>query len=387
VQSPTHSGSIRTNVAAPSTKTTMSDFHHAMMQRCIELALNAAGHTAPNPLVGCVITQGEQVVGEGFHPKAGEPHAEVFALRAAGDRAIGGTLYVNLEPCNHTGRTPPCSEAIIQAQLKRVVVGMVDPDPRVWGQGIERLRAAGIEVLVGVEEAACQRLNEAFVHRVRVQRPFGILKYAMTLDGKIATTTGHSAWVSNAEARTHVHQLRAHCDAVIVGTRTVQVDNPKLTSQRELTTPPILRNPLRVIMSRSMALPKAAHLWDTTQAPTLVLTQGNPNPELAAHLQAQGVEVISLAQLTPATAFQTLYDRGMMSVLWECGGTLAAQAIAHGMVQKVMAFLAPKLIGGKDAPSPIGDLGLMTMDEALALENVSCQMIGSNFLIEGYLGH
>jgi diaminohydroxyphosphoribosylaminopyrimidine deaminase / 5-amino-6-(5-phosphoribosylamino)uracil reductase len=364
----------------------------AMMQRCLALAARALGQTAPNPLVGCVIVQGNEIVGEGFHPKAGEPHAEVFALRAAGERAKGSTLYVSLEPCNHYGRTPPCSEAIVAAQVARVVVGMIDPDPRVSGQGVARLQQAGIEVVTGCEEAACQKLNEGFVHRVRYQRPFGVLKYAMTLDGKIAASSGHSAWVTEPLARQHVHQLRSSCDAVIVGGNTVRVDNPQLTSHNHET-----RNPLRVVMSRSLDLPKTAHLWQTDAAATLVLTESpvpsSPNQGLLeaerqgmiGYLKAQGVAVVALEQLTPATAMAYLYQQGLANVLWECGGTLAAQAIAQGCVQKIWAFIAPKIIGGTHAPSPVGDLGLANMTEALHLRQVSWQAIGNDCLVEGYL--
>lgn len=359
------------------------------MRRCITLARQAAGLTAPNPMVGCVIVKENQVIGEGFHSKAGEPHAEVFALRAAaenelsnelGSAAHGATLYVNLEPCNHYGRTPPCTEAVIRAQVKRVVVGMVDPDPRVSGGGIERLRAAGIEVVVGVEEQACRNLNEGFIHRVYYQRPFGILKYAMTLDGKIAASSGHSAWVTGDQARSYVHQLRSQCDAVVVGTNTVSKDNPQLTSHQNPA-----HNPLRVVMSRSLNLPRQAQLWQTDLAPTLVFTQDSPNPALAEALRCQGVEVLSLPSLTPTAVFDILYQRGCATVLWECGGTLAAQAIAQGCVQKILAFVAPKLIGGLDAPSPIGELGFSQMTEALPLERVSMMEIGSDYLLSGYL--
>lgn len=354
-----------------------------MMRRCIALAQTAAGRTAPNPLVGCVITQGDEIVGEGFHPKAGEPHAEVFALRAAGDRAQNATAYVSLEPCSHFGRTPPCADALIEAGIARVIVGMVDPDERVSGRGIARLKAAGIEVIVGVEEDACQTLNEAFVHRVRYQRPFGILKYAMTLDGKIATTEGHSAWVSNSESRAHVHELRARCDAVIIGTNTVNRDNPSLTCHQAANSEG--RDPLRVVMSRSMNLPQTAKLWDVSQTPTLILTEGDANPELRANLSQQGIEILQFDQLSPAVAMKVLYDRGCSSVLWECGGTLSAVAIAQQTVQKVMAFVAPKIIGGQGAPSPVGHLGLNKMNQALELQNITCETIGTNFLIQGYL--
>ena len=331
-------------------------------------------------MVGSVIVRNQEVVGEGFHPKAGEPHAEVFALRAAGDRAQGATLYVNLEPCNHYGRTPPCSEAVIAAGISRVVVGMVDPNPQVAGRGIARLREAGIEVTIGVEESACQDLNEAFVHRIGHRQPLGILKYAMTLDGKIAATTGHSSWVTGAASRQRVHQVRSTCDAIVVGGNTVRQDNPHLTTHGVTA-----HNPLRVVMSRSLDLPARANLWHTQTAPTLVLTSLGANPDLHKSLEDQGVEVVELESLTPSEAMRYFYDRGLSSVLWECGGTLAARAIAEGCVQKIMAFIAPKIIGGVGAPSPVGDLGLVAMTQALTLERVKCTAIDSDFLIEGYL--
>lgn len=350
------------------------------MQRCLTLARRALGRTAPNPLVGCVIVQNGQIVGEGFHPGAGQPHAEVFALRAAGDRAFGATLYVNLEPCNHYGRTPPCSEAVVAAGVAKVVVGMIDPNPLVAGGGIARLQAAGIEVLVGVEEADCRLLNEAFIHRILYQRPFGILKYAMTLDGKIATTSGHSAWITNQEARQEVHQLRSACDAVIVGGNTLRQDNPHLTSRMADAT-----NPLRVVMSRTLDLPQQAYLWQTERVPTLVLTQEGANPDFQRLLKQKGVEVVEMSPLTPANVMTYLYNQGLLSVLWECGGTLAASAIASGSVQKILAFVAPKIIGGSTAPTPVGDLGLTTMTQAISLERVCWRTVGSDCLIEGYL--
>lgn len=358
----------------------VSSFDGAVMQRCIELARRAVGKTAPNPLVGSVVVNDGQIVGEGFHPGAGQPHAEVFALRDAGEKAKGATIYVNLEPCNHYGRTPPCTSALIAAGVSKVVVGMVDPNPLVSGGGIARLRQAQIEVVVGVEEEACRKLNEAFIHRILYKRPFGILKYAMTLDGKIATTTGHSAWITSTDARHFVHQLRAACDAVIVGGNTVRLDNPKLTSHQTFA-----HNPLRVVMSRTLDLPIDAHLWQTADAPTLVLTEVGSSPDMQQLLVEKKVEVVELTLLTPATAMAYLYDRGLLSVLWECGGILAASAIASGGVQKVLAFIAPKIVGGSTAPSPVGDLGLATMTEALALERVTWRAVGSDCLIEGYL--
>jgi len=350
------------------------------MRRCLELARQAAGKTAPNPLVGAVVVKDGQLVGEGVHPGAGQPHAEVFALRQAADQAWQATLYVNLEPCNHYGRTPPCTEAIVQAGIARVVVGMVDPDERVSGQGIERLRQAGVEVTLGVAEADCQKLNEAFVHRCGYRRPFGILKYAMTLDGKIATATGHSQWISGPAARTEVHRLRASCDAVVVGGNTVRCDDPLLTSHGVCD-----RNPCRIVMSRHLNLPETAQLWDVSKAPTRVFTQADAPLALQRALMERGVEVIALPTLTPATVMANLYERGYLSVLWECGGTLAAQAIADGSIQKIWAFIATKLIGGETAPGPIGDLGLDHMGQAIPLEACSWHTVGSDLLVEGYL--
>jgi len=356
-------------------------FDRAMMQRCLELAKTAIGRTAPNPMVGCVVVADSEIVGEGFHPKAGEPHAEVFALRQAGARAIGATLYVNLEPCNHYGKTPPCSEAVVAAGISRVVVGMIDPNPKVAGGGIATLRNAGIEVIVGVEEADCQVLNEAFVHRILHHRPFGILKYAMTIDGKIAATTGHSSWVTGEASRHQVHQLRTRCDAIVIGGNTVRKDNPHLTTHGLSQY-----QPLRVVMSRSLDLPLRANLWETGSASTIVFTSLNSDEAMQKHLMQQGVEVVNLEKLTPAEVMSCLYDRGLNTVLWECGGTLAAQAISQECVQKVWAFVAPKIIGGNCAATPIGDLGLEKMTDALELTRVSWKTIDSDLLLEGYLG-
>jgi diaminohydroxyphosphoribosylaminopyrimidine deaminase / 5-amino-6-(5-phosphoribosylamino)uracil reductase len=350
-----------------------------MMQRCIALALQGAGRTAPNPMVGAVVVKDGKIVGEGFHPGAGQPHAEVFALRQAGELAQGATIYVSLEPCNHYGRTPPCSDAVIAAGIKRCVVGMVDPNPLVAGSGLEKLRQAGIEVVAGIETAGCEAINEAFSYRMLYQKPFGILKYAMTLDGKIATDTGHSAWVSSPAAREYVHNLRSTCDAIITGGNTLRRDNPLLTSH-QIDRP----NPLRVVLSPSFDLPGSAQLWDTTMAPTLVVTGLQADSGLQAQLRSQGVEILLTENPSPAVVMQELFDRGCLTVLWECGGTLAAAAILQGAVQKVLAFVAPKIVGGSHAPQPVGDLGIEKMTGALDLERISFQSIGEDLLVQGY---
>lgn len=353
-------------------------FDRAMMQRCLQLASQGIGKTSPNPLVGAIVVQEGKIVGEGYHPGVGQPHAEVFALREAGEKAKGATLYVNLEPCNHYGRTPPCSEAVIQAEIAKVVIGMSDPNATASG-GKQRLEEAGISVLVGVEENACRQLNAGFIQRIVYQRPFGIFKYAMTLDGKIATTTGHSAWVTDTLARQRVYEERSKCDGIIVGGNTVRQDNPYLTTHGVTE-----HNPLRIVMTRTLNLPVNAHIFQTEQAATLVLTE-TKNIDQANQLENQGVEVIALSPLTPTTVMKYLYDRGLARVLWECGGTLAASAIKEGAVQQILAFIAPKIIGGVKASSPVGDLELKQMTEALILEEMAWEQLGNDYLLTGNL--
>jgi diaminohydroxyphosphoribosylaminopyrimidine deaminase / 5-amino-6-(5-phosphoribosylamino)uracil reductase len=358
------------------------------MHRCLELARRARGYTAPNPMVGCMIVKDGSVLGEGWHPAAGQPHAEVFALRDVAANypdnptiTKGATLYVNLEPCNHFGRTPPCTEAIIQAGISEVFVGMIDPDPRVAGSGCDRLRSAGIKVTVGIAEAECSELNEAFCYRVLHRAPFGILKYAMTLDGKIATTAGHSYWITGEPARREVHLLRASCDAVITGGNTVRRDNPHLTTHGLSD-----RAPLRVVLSLSMDLPIDAHLWQVEAGQkTIIFTLPDRNPELQIYLRDRGVKVLAVPKLSIESVMTELAQHGCNQVLWECGGGLAAQAIAAGAVQKVYAFIAPKLIGGENAPSPVGDLGFDLMTQARSLSRSTMRSIGNDWLISGYL--
>ena len=362
--------------------------HDRYMQRCIELAQQARGQTAPNPMVGSVIVKNGVIIGEGFHPKAGEPHAEIFAIRDAQKNAqkTGGdlrdsTLYVNLEPCNHYGRTPPCSEAIVQAGIGEVVIGAIDANPLVSGTGCDRLRASGIKVTTGILEDQCLELNEAFFHRIKTNLPFGIFKYAMTLDGKIATTTGHSYWITGKESRQIVHDLRVGCDAIITGGNTVRLDNPHLTTHGLSQL-----SPLRVVITKSCDLPEDANLWKITDnTKTLVVTVPDRNLELKQKLRDRNVEILELEDISPRIVMEELGKRGCNTVLWECGGRLSAAAIKAQMIQKVYAFISPKLIGGFTAPSPIDDLGLNLMTSAINLLRPKFQQIGTDFLITGYL--
>lgn len=387
------------------------------MRRCVELSLRAAGQTRPNPAVGCVITdpRGTKVLGEGYHRRAGESHAEVNALTDARDRHAalglppasatqGATAYVTLEPCNHYGRTPPCSKALIEAGIVRCVIGVQDPDDRTAGGGIQRMRNAGIDVVVGTQGELCKKALEGFISRIERKRPFGVLKYAMTLDGKIASESGSSQWVTGAPARRFVHhELRARMDAIVVGGQTVRRDNPSLTARYDVVYDGPLR-PMRVVMTTALnSLPRVCHLWENVSpvAQTIVFAQSldaradsgssssktEQSVQMWKMLEAKGVEVIVDENVCPESVMETLYDKGCLNVLWECGGQLAAKTVKSGMIDKVYAFIAPKLIGGESSPSPIGSPALHSdMGAALTLHNRELQAFDDgDILISGYL--
>ena len=325
------------------------------MRRALDLAALAEGQTSPNPLVGAVVLdRNGRLVGEGFHARAGEPHAEVGALSQAGEAARGGTLVVTLEPCCHHGRTPPCSEAVIGAGIARVVVALKDPDPRVAGGGIAQLREAGVEVISDVLREAALEQNRVFLHRLKTGRPWGILKWAMSLDGRTALPNGLSQWITGPPARAWVHRLRADCDAVIVGGGTVRADNPLLTSRGQRRP-----EPLRVVLSRSLDLPEKAHLWNVDLAPTVVAH----GPEAVGRALASGPERLPLEVCDPKALMEALASRGCNRVLWECGPELAAIALRQGCVQEVAAVVAPKLMGGMAARTPLGDLDIERMED------------------------
>lgn len=351
------------------------------MARALQLAALGEGRTSPNPLVGAVVLDaGGQLVGEGFHARAGAPHAEVGALAQAGERARGGTLVVTLEPCCHHGRTPPCCEAVLAAGIARVVVAMADPHPLVAGGGLARLRAAGLEVIEGVGEAEARRLNRAFLHRVATGRPLGILKWAMSLDGRTALPNGVSQWISGPQARGWVHRLRARCDAVIIGGGTVRADDPLLTSRGQRTP-----EPLRVLLSRGLDLPQTARLWDTAAAATLLVHGPEAPVERCNRFDELGVERLALEVCEPRALALALAQRGCNQVLWECGPVLAAAALRQGCVQQLAAVIAPKLLGGLPARTALGDLGLERLDGPWALQGLDIRWLGRDLLWQGRL--
>lgn len=348
------------------------------MRRALELAALADGYTSPNPLVGAVVLDPSgTLVGEGFHARAGEPHAEVGALAQAGDAARGGTIIVTLEPCCHHGRTPPCTDALIKAGIARVVVALTDPDPRVAGGGLQRLRDAGVEVISGVLEAEAAQQNCAFVHRVRTGRPWGLLKWAMSLDGRTALPNGASQWISGSTARTWVHRLRAQCDAVIVGGGTVRADDPLLTS-RGLRSP----EPLRVVLSRRLDLPDQAQIWDQSVAPTLVVHGQDAPAEARDRLEALGLQREVLPACGPESLMAVLAQRGCNRVLWECGPELAAAALQQACVQELAAVIAPKLLGGEPARTPLGHLGFQAMEEVVVVQGLRQQRLTDDLLLQ-----
>ncbi|GIX46819.1 MAG: riboflavin biosynthesis protein RibD [Candidatus Tectimicrobiota bacterium] len=357
------------------------------MRRALALAVRGTGWVSPNPLVGCVIVRGGEIVGEGYHQRFGGPHAEVYALQQAGERARGADLYVNLEPCCHQGKTPPCVEAIVQAGVRRVVVALRDPNPLVNGGGLARLQAAGIAVTLGVCAEEARRLNEAFVKYITTRRPFVILKSAITLDGKIATRTGASRWITGEAARLEAHRLRHAADALMVGIGTVLADDPQLTTRLPDTRGV---NPLRVIVDSRLRLPLAAQVAQVSaERRTLVATTAAATVEKQQQLQAQGVEVVRLpADATGRVDLDALLDhlgsRGLASLLVEGGATLSAALLRRRLVDKVLFFVAPKLIGG-DGLSAIGPCGVETLAQALPLRDLRARQVGADLLLEAYV--
>ena len=346
------------------------------MRRSIQLALLAEGRTSPNPLVGAIILDSSgRLVGEGFHTGAGNPHAEIEALAQAGMKSFDGTIVVTLEPCCHQGLTPPCTEALIKAGLKRVVIGMVDPDPRVAGNGISRLKDSGIEVIEGVLSKECESINREFSFRVRHGRPWGILKWAMSLDGRIGLPNGCSKWITDLPARNTVHQIRSKCDAVIVGGGTVRVDNPLLTSRGKSNF-----EPLRVIFSRSLDLPKSAKLWDTKNARTIIAYGPEGNEAFFSDLP-DGPEKLLLNSNDPSELLFSLAKKGCNKILWECGPKLATSAIESNCVQEIIVFIAPKILGGKTAMTPLNSFGFESINSTYKLQHSFLERKGEDLFL------
>ena len=350
------------------------------MKHALSLAANGRGAVEPNPMVGAVVidTAG-RLVGAGWHRQFGGPHAEVFALAEAGDRAHGGTLVVTLEPCCHHGKTPPCTDAALQAGITRVVVAMADPFPKVAGGGITTLRAAGIPVEVGICEADAVALNAPYLKLLRTERPWVHAKWAMSLDGKIAARTGDSKWISGEESRRRVHELRGRMDAIIVGRGTVAADDPLLTAR-----PAGRRTPARVVLSTSGDLPPRCQLRATARdIPVIVYTA---NPHALAGWAADGAEVVALGD-NPLSLDAVLADLGrrrFTNVLVEGGAGVLGTLLDAKAADEFHIFIAPKLIGGSGAASPVGGLGIARIADALTLSRCTAVASGDDVYVHGF---
>jgi len=365
------------------------DSNKAFMQRALELASRATGRTSPNPLVGAVVVKDGEIVGEGYHQKAGKPHAEVIALEAAGEHSRNATLYVTLEPCNHHGKTPPCTEAVIKAGISSVYAATLDPNPLVSGRGIERLKEAGIEVNVGLMEQEARNQNQFFFKYVTRGLPFVALKTAMTLDGKIATRTGDSRWITNEKSREYVHQLRNTYDAVLTGIGTVLKDNPRLNTRlpQEDT-----RDPIRLIIDARLEMPTDSWILQTaSKQETVVYCLSGADSSRVRRFKELGAEVVVLRGSTGRVpleeVFRDVAQRGLMSVLMEAGGQINAYALENRLVDKVYWFVAPRICGGDQAVSPVGGRGIELMSQTIDLKNVVVRTFDGDLLVEGYLDH
>ncbi len=352
------------------------------MKRALTLARKGTGWVSPNPMVGAVIVKYNRIIAEGWHQRYGEAHAEINAIRAAKVPLEGATLYVTLEPCHHHGKTPPCVESVIAAQFERVVIGMVDPNPLVAGKSIRAMKNQGIYITTGVLEQDCRELNETFIKYMETGMPYVTVKFAQTLDGRIATATGHSQWISGEKSRRYAHQLRSLHDAVLVGSGTVFKDDPELTVRHVKG-----RNPLRIVIDPTLEIPLDAKiLHDQDQARTLIVTRPQAAPAKQKHIQAMGVEILTVSQgkgniFDLKTLFATLAQRKISSILVEGGAGLITSVFREGLADRVVAIVAPKIVG--DGLNTVGNLGITDMNQALKLSFKKISRSGPDVILDG----
>ena len=359
------------------------------MRRALELARKGEGHTSPNPMVGCVVVKDGRIISEGYHEKYGEFHAERNALTRCTEDTAGADLYVTLEPCCHQGKTPPCTDIIIEKKIARVFVGSMDSNPLVAGKGVQILRDHGIYVETGILDAECRKLNEVFYHYIATKTPFVVMKYAMTLDGKIACATGDSKWVTGELARTQVHRMRGRYRGIMVGIGTVLADDPMLNCRVEGGV-----DPVRIICDSNLHIPtesqivKTASDIETIVACSQEALESERKQEKIRRLKEAGIQIIGTEGAHGVNLVELMKKLGgqnIDSILLEGGGTLNASALEDGIVNKVYAYIAGKLIGGMDARSPVEGMGIDRMADAITLQNVEIEKLGDDFCIVGYV--
>ena len=359
------------------------------MRRALELARKGEGHTSPNPMVGCVVVKDGRIISEGYHEKYGEFHAERNALTRCTEDTAGADLYVTLEPCCHQGKTPPCTDIIIEKKIARVFVGSMDSNPLVAGKGVQILRDHGIYVETGILDAECRKLNEVFYHYIATKTPFVVMKYAMTLDGKIACATGDSKWVTGEIARTQVHRMRGRYRGIMVGIGTVLADDPMLNCRVEGGV-----DPVRIICDSNLHIPtesqivKTASDIETIVACSQEALESERKQEKIRRLKGAGIQIIGTEGAHGVNLVELMKKLGgqnIDSILLEGGGTLNASALEDGIVNKVYAYIAGKLIGGMDARSPVEGMGIDRMADAITLQNVEIEKLGDDFCIVGYV--
>jgi len=356
------------------------------MQLAYNLAKKGCGGVNPNPLVGAVIVKDGEIIGEGYHEICGGPHAEVNAFRFAKESVEGATMYVTLEPCSHFGKTPPCAQAIVDNKIARVVIGMLDPNPLVSGRGVKLLQEHGIEVESDFLSAELAQMNRVFLKFIQDKKPYVIMKTAMTLDGKISSRTGDSRWVSNEQSRAKVHELRNELMAIMVGVDTVIADDPILTTR--LTSNREGRNPIRIVVDSKARIPLDSKILNTTaEAKTIVAVTSLADRNKVDQIKALGNEVIFIGEKDNRVdlnlLMQTLGEKGIDGILLEGGATLNYAALESQIIDEVHAYIAPKLIGGYDAKTPVGGKGIEKMKDAVNLQNIHFENIADDILVTG----
>ena len=348
------------------------------MKRAIYLASLGKGRTSPNPMVGAVILdKNGNLISEGFHSKSGMPHAEAMAFNNLKKDARDGTIYVNLEPCCHQGKTPPCVDKIISFGIKKVFVSIEDPDKRVSGKGIKLLEDAGIKVYQGLCKKESQELNKSFIYRNITDNAFGVLKWAMSMDGRVGLKNGKSKWITNKDSRSLVHSYRACFDAIIIGGSTLRKDDPLLTS-RGIRNP----EPLRVVFTKTLDLPEKCNFWDFNLARTLVVYDGSFADKKYLKRIPEGIEIEELSSDNPILLSNLLAKKGCNNVFWECGPKLATSAMKAGCIQELMTFIAPKILGGVSGMNPFSDFEFTDMDEVFDLNEPKISFIGDDIFVK-----